>query len=161
MAGASLEELTSLLDKSLLKRVGEEHYDLHELVRQYAATHLESDLENDPWTHARHSSYYAAQLEHWGEKIASPEQMATLAEMDAEIANVRSAWSWMMAHPQRQIANIAKSLRSLWRFHDIRGRFQDGANLMKQATTMLQTLDGVDTTWNIEQSIVLGRALAQ
>ena len=161
VAGASLEELTSLLDKSLLKRVGEEHYDLHELVRQYAATHLESDLENDPWTHARHSSYYAAQLEHWGEKIASPEQMATLAEMDAEIANVRSAWSWMVAHPQRQIANIAKSLRSLWRFHDICGRFQDGANLMKQATTMLQTLDGVDTTWNIEQSIVLGRALAQ
>ena len=53
--------------------------------------------------------------------------METLAEMDAEIDNVRLAWSWMVAHPQRQIANIAKSLRSLWRFHDIRGRFQDGA----------------------------------
>ena len=144
-----------------MKRVGEERYDLHELVRQYAASRLESDPEDDTRTHALHSSYYAAQLEQWGEKIASPEQMETLAEMDAEIDNVRLAWSWMVAHPQRQIANIAKSLRSLWRFHDIRGRFQDGAVLMRQATTMLQTLDGMETTRDIEHSIVLGRALAQ
>jgi len=161
IAGASLEELTSLLDKSLLKRVREERYDLHELVRQYATSRLESDPEDDTRTRALHSSYYAAQLEQWGRKIASPEQMETLAEMDAEIANVRLAWSWMVAHPQRQLANIAKSLRSLWRFHDIRGRFQDGAALMRQATTMLQTLDGTETTRDIEHLMVLGRALAQ
>ena len=161
VAGASLEQLTSLLDKSLLKRIGEERYDLHELVRQYAASHLESDLDEDARTHTLHSSYYAAQLEQWGEKIASPEQMETLSEMDTEIDNVRLAWNWMMTHPQWQIANIAKSLRSLWRFHDIRGRFQDGAALMRQATTMLVSLDGMETARDIDHSIVLGRALAQ
>ena len=38
-------------------------------MRQLAS---ESDPEDDTRTHALHSSYYAAQLEQWGEKIASP-----------------------------------------------------------------------------------------
>jgi predicted ATPase/transcriptional regulator with XRE-family HTH domain len=161
VAGASLEELTSLLDKSLLRRVGEERYDLHELVRQYAASHLASDPEEDAWTHARHSSFYAAQLERWGEKIASPQQMETLAEMDAEIENVRLAWSWMIAQPQAPIAEMAKSLRSLWRFFDIRGQFQEGAALMGQATTMMKTLEAGKATGNRELAIVLARARSQ
>lgn len=93
VAGASLESLTSLLDKSLLKRVGEERYDLHELVRQYGAFHLQSDPQDDSRTRELHSRYYAAQLERWGEKIASPRQMETLAEMDAETDNVRLAFT--------------------------------------------------------------------
>ena len=159
VAGASLEELTSLLDKSLLKRTGEERYDLHELVRQYAASHLQSDPQEDARTHELHSSYYADLLEGWGKKIASPKQMETLTEMDFEIDNVRLAWNWMVEH--RQIANLQKSLHSLWRFHDIRGRFQDGMLLMRQAVTMLQRLDETEAARDAERSVVLGRALAE
>ncbi len=159
VAGASLDKLTSLLDKSLVKRVGEERYDLHELVRQYAASHLQSDLQEDARTRELHSSYYAALLEQWGKKIASPRQVDTLTEMDFEIDNVRLAWSWMVTH--RQITNIAKSLHSLWRFHDIRGRFQDGLALMKQAVNMLQSLDKTKAAQDAERLVVLGRALAE
>lgn len=161
VAGAGLEELTSLLDKSLLRRVGEERYDLHELVRQYATSHLASDPKDEARAQARHSSYYAAQLEHWGEKIASSEQMETLAEMDAEIENVRLAWGQMVAQPQPPVAEIAKSLRGLWRFYDIRGHFQEGAALMEQATTMLQTPEAGKVTGNRELAIVLARARSQ
>ena len=161
VAGASLEELTSLLDKSLLRRVGEEHYDLHELVHQYATSHLQSDPQEDARAHKLHSSYYAAQLEGWGEKIASPKQMEALAEMDAEIDNIRVAWNWMVTHPHGQIANIAKSLHSLWRFHDIRGRFREGEVLMRQAAEMLMTLNGTEATQSAERLILLGRVLAE
>jgi predicted ATPase len=75
VAGSSLEELTSLLDKSLLKRVGAERYDLHELVRQYADSHLQSEQQEDALTQELHSNYYASQLEGWGKKIASLRQM--------------------------------------------------------------------------------------
>ena len=161
VTGAGLEELTSLLDKSLLKRVEEERYDLHELVRQYAASHLQSDPQEDARVQERHSSFYAALLERWEEKIASPSQMEALAEMDVEIDNVRVAWNWMVAHPHGQIANIAKSLHSLWRFHDIRGRFREGEVLMRQAAMMLQTLDEKEAARDAERSIVLGRVLAE
>ncbi|HRW05384.1 MAG TPA: hypothetical protein P5121_09835 [Caldilineaceae bacterium] len=40
MAQATLPRLTALLDKSLVQRVGDNRYDLHELVRQYAAAQL-------------------------------------------------------------------------------------------------------------------------
>ena len=161
VTGAGLEELTSLLDKSLLKRIEEERYDLHELVRQYAASHLQSDTQEDGRVHERHSSYYAALLEEWEEKIASPRQMEALAEMDAEIDNVRVAWNWMVTHPHGQMANIAKSLHSLWRFHDIRGRFRDGEVLMRQVATMLKTLNETEATQSAERSILLGRVLAE
>jgi predicted ATPase/transcriptional regulator with XRE-family HTH domain len=159
VAEARLEEITSLLDKSLLKRVGEERYDLHELVRQYAASHLQSAPREDAHTHELHSSYYAAQLEGWGKTIASPRQMETLAEMESEIDNLRSAWSWMVTHAQ--IANIQKSLRSLWRFHDIRGRFHDGIVLMRQAAMALRILDEAEAGRDAERRVVLGRLLAQ
>jgi predicted ATPase/transcriptional regulator with XRE-family HTH domain len=158
MAGSSLEEITSLLDKSLLKRVGAERYDLHELVRQYADSRLKSEPQEHDQTHEQHSNYYASQLEGWGKKMASPRQMQALAEMDFEIDNVRVAWGWMVA--RGQIANIRKSLHSLWRFHEIRGRFQDGAVLMRQAATMLRGLDETETEPDAERSVVLGRALA-
>jgi predicted ATPase/class 3 adenylate cyclase len=159
-----LDLLTQLINKSLVlveeqSQSRETRYRMLETIREYAASHLQSDPQDDFRTHELHSNYYAAQLEQWGEKIASPRQMETLAEMDAEIDNMRLAWNWMVTH--RQIANIQKSLRSLWRFHDIRGRFQDGLVLMRQAATVLQTLEETEADRDAEHSIVLGRVLAQ
>jgi predicted ATPase/transcriptional regulator with XRE-family HTH domain len=159
VAEASLDELTSLLDKSLLKRVGEERYDLHDLVRQYAASHLQSEAQEYTQAHELHSGYYATLLEQWEKQIASPRHTETLAEMIAEMDNIRLAWSWMVA--THQIANIKKSLRSLWRFHDIRGRFQDGATLMGQATKALQISGEKEAELEAERSIVLAQVLAQ
>jgi predicted ATPase/DNA-binding XRE family transcriptional regulator len=159
VAGANLEELSSLLDKSMLKRVGEDRYDLHELVRQYAASHLQSNPQEHAQTHDRYSNYYAALLEQWEEKLTSPRHVETLADMDVEMDNVRLTWSWMLA--RRQIANIHRSLRSLWIFHELRGRFQEGANLMRRAEAVLKTPGGTETEEEDERSVVLGKVLAQ
>lgn len=161
VAGADLEDLISLLDKSLLKRTGEERYDLHELVRQYIESKLRSHPEKDFETHERLTNYFAAQLANWEKGIASPGQMQTLAEMDVEIDNVRLAWNWMLTHLDRQMANIQRSIHSLWRYYDIRGRFQDGLVLMRDAAGMLQALDGTETAQDVERAVMLGRVLAE
>ena len=159
VAEASLEVLTSLLDKSLLMRLGEERYDLHELVRQYAASHLQTDPQEDSRTHELLSDYYATRLEVWGKQIFGPRQVEALTEMDVEIDNVRLAWNWMATH--QQVANLRKSLRSMWRYHDIRGRFQDGLILMRQAANALQVVDETEIAQDSQLVIVLGRVLAQ
>jgi predicted ATPase/DNA-binding XRE family transcriptional regulator len=159
VAGAGLEEITSLLDKSLLKRVGEERYDLHELVRQYAAAHLESEAQEHSQTHNRHSTFYAVLLEQWEGQIASPRQMEILGEMDAEMDNVRPAWSWMAA--RRQIGDIQKSLNGLWRFHTIRTRLREGASLFRQAAAALKTVEETEVTQEAERSLVLAQVLAR
>lgn len=159
VTGASLEALASLLDRSLLKRAGKERYDLHELVRQYAASHLQAEPQEYDRTHKRHGSYYALLLERWGEKIASPGQAEALAEMDTEMDNVRQAWTWMVA--QGKIAGIQKALQSLWRYHDIRGRFHEGAVLMEQAASMLRSPGESQAAPDSEHPVVLGSVLAK
>lgn len=159
VAGAGLEELTSLLDKSLLKRVGEERYELHELVRQYAAAHLQSLPQEHARMHDRHSRHYVALLEQWEGEIRSPRQLEILAEMSAEMDNVRLAWSWMVA--RRKTADIQRSLPSLWHFHEIRARFREGAALFEEAVAALKTADETEADWEAERSVVLGRVLGQ
>src|SRR5205823_1191817 len=57
-AGATLPLLTALVDKSLLRRSGAGRYDMHELVRQYAAAHLEANPDQYNATRDRHADYY-------------------------------------------------------------------------------------------------------
>ena len=42
----------------------------------------------------RHAAYYMAALRQWDTELQGPHQQEALAEMDAEIDNVRAAWSW-------------------------------------------------------------------
>jgi predicted ATPase len=45
VAGAVLPVLSSLVDRALVNRLGDGRYDMHELVRQYAAEHLQAQPE--------------------------------------------------------------------------------------------------------------------
>lgn len=159
VAGAALEEIASLVDKSLLKRVGENRYELHELVRQYAAEHLQVDAEESVGTRDQHASYYAALLERWERQIRSPRQMQILAEMDLELSNIRLAWNWMVAH--QQTANLRKSLRSLWHFHEIRARFWEGATLFGEGLAILPSGDEAGTEQDAQYTVVRAQIQAQ
>ena len=159
VAGAGLEELTSLLDKSLLKRVGEQRYDLHELVRQYAEAYLQSDAREHNETRNLHSSYYALLLEQWAGQIRSPRQLEILTEIDMEMDNVRLAWSWMVIH--QQIDNIQKSLNCLWRFYTIRTRLREAASFFGEAAAVLKSVEGTEEAQEAERSVVLAQLLAR
>jgi predicted ATPase/transcriptional regulator with XRE-family HTH domain len=161
VAGAMLPLLSALVDKSLLRRTEAGRYDLHELVRQYATAQLHSDPQAEARTHACYAGYYAALLQQWEEQLRSPKQPQILAEMGIEIDNLRLAWGWMVAH--QETANIQKSLRSLCRFHEIRGRFQEGAAFFRQAGEVLQSPGeaGAEQDADAKHSVVLGQVLAQ
>lgn len=159
VAGASLEEMASLVDKSLVRRVGEDRYDLHELVRQYAAAHLQVDTEEYARTRDRNGNYYAALLEQWERQIRSPKQMEILAEIDSELSNIRLAWNWMVTH--HQTANIQKSLRSLWHFHEIRARFWEGASLFGEGVVALSSGAEAETEAAAQSTMVRAQIQAQ
>ena len=160
VAGATLSILSALLDKSLLRRSAAGRYDLHELIRQYAATHLEDNPQEEAETHECYADYYAALLQQWEEQLKSPKQLQILAKMSVEIDNVRLAWNLMTTY--RQTARIKKSLRSLRRFYEIRGPAQEGAAFFGQAVEALQmpAEAGVEQNADTERSVVLGQVLA-
>ena len=91
VAGASLAQLATLVDKSLLYRGAAGRFEIHELLRQYAEGKLNAAGEARA-VGQRHRDYCWALLKHnvlWGAV-----EVALLQRVEAEYENVRAALAW-------------------------------------------------------------------
>src|SRR5262245_24077892 len=100
VAGASLPVLTSLVHKSLLRTAdggatGAGRYELHELLRQFAAEQFSAD--EYAAVAARHSAFYLAFVADRERRLVRQEPREAAAEVWSEIDNVRQAWDWAVA----------------------------------------------------------------
>lgn len=86
VADAGLPLLAGLVDQSLVTVGQDGRYDMHELLRQYAAERLAADPEQEARTRRRHADYYAGLLSAPAEFL--PEDPGFLG---AEAGNVRAA----------------------------------------------------------------------
>ncbi len=150
VAGASPSTLSALLDKSLIRYISSDRYDMHELLRQYAAEKLGANRQEYEETQMKHARYFAAFLERQKEHLKSAKQKQALMEIDLEIENARQAWQLAVARGNAH--DVERSLESLYHFYDNRCRFQEGIALFAQA---------VDR-WNgdAEQKGLFGKALS-
>ena len=90
VAGATPTVLAALIDKSLLRREGQERFTSHELLRQYAFAKVEEQPEARVQGLMRHARYYATQVEAvTGEAGMTPDLIRLVK---TEIDNVRLAW---------------------------------------------------------------------
>jgi tetratricopeptide (TPR) repeat protein len=131
VAGATLHLLTALADKSLLRRNKAGRYDMLELVRQYAATLLAAHPDEHTAARDRHSSYYLTLLQRRERDMKGPLQKAVLAELVAEIDNLRPAWDWAVEHGKA--SEVRGALRSLSWFYEVRGWLHEGEAAFRRA----------------------------
>jgi predicted ATPase len=136
VAGASLTQLSGLVAKSLLRRTQVGRYDLHNLVRQYALDYLRQDDVEEAEIRRRHGHYYAALLERRGAAFKGPGQPAVVAELLADLANLRLAWKWAATH--RRAAELSQSADTLFWLYESQSNCREGAPLFGQA---VQSLD--------------------
>ncbi len=95
VAGASLNTLAGLVDKSLVRLSAAGRYSIHELLRQYGAEHMDAaQTAADP---ARLRRYYLDLLRQLEPDIKSQRQVAALDRIGADFENVRSAWQIAIA----------------------------------------------------------------
>jgi predicted ATPase len=80
VAGASLPSLLALASKSLVRRAESGRYDLHEVVRQYALSHLADDPGGEA-TRDRHCDFYLALLRDREGALQSAAQREAIREM--------------------------------------------------------------------------------
>ncbi|MDY7078735.1 MAG: tetratricopeptide repeat protein [Chloroflexota bacterium] len=132
VAKASLPTLMVLLEKSLIRRVSSDRYDMHSLLRQYAAEKLRDDPQAHEETLIEQSRYFAAFLEQREQLIRGAEPKQALAEIALEIENARQAWR--LAVTRGDVSLVEQSLESLYRFYNLQCRFQEGIDLLAQAT---------------------------
>ncbi len=94
VAGAKLPALSSLVAKSLVHRSAEGRYDLHELIRQFAAEHFAEHPEDQAAAKTRHSNYFLTYFALAEARLCSSAQPETLSELISELDNFRGAWDW-------------------------------------------------------------------
>ncbi|MBK8986762.1 MAG: tetratricopeptide repeat protein [Chloroflexi bacterium] len=139
VADAAAPVLARLAAKSLLRRVGDGRYQLHELLRQFAADKLATYPGEAEQTAVRHAHHYLSFLAGYEIALKGAGQEEALLVVGREIANVRQAWDWAVAQIAAGGADAAEllqaSLESLFLFYALRSWYQEGAVVFAQAVT--------------------------
>ncbi|MBE2220816.1 MAG: tetratricopeptide repeat protein [Anaerolineae bacterium] len=129
VADANLLELSGLLDKSLVRRLSNGRYDSHELLRQYAATQLET-LPTHTAAHTRFAAYYVTLAETAVAYLTSPDQQTWLDTLDNEYDNLRAALNWSVQNNETETA--VRLGAALGRYWWLRYRPIEGGNWLRQ-----------------------------
>lgn len=139
VAGASLATLSALVAKSLVRRTATGHYDLHELVRQYAASKLAENTLTRSSVAEQHSRYYLDWLGRCAARLQDHRQKDTVAELSAEADNLRAAWDWAITH--HDIARAHQVSATLLYLFELRTWFAEGEIIFRNATETIQSHD--------------------
>ncbi len=135
IAGASLLTLTALADKSLLRWQPDGHYQMHELLRQYAAEQLVQSPQDVARIYDRHCVYYADFLQRRYGDMMSGQQRQALATMKAELENIRAAWQW--AVELAKLEEIEKLGHTLFVFFQFQSRYLERFTTFEQVSRRL------------------------
>lgn len=134
VAGASLRHLQTLVNRSFIT-FDAGRYQMHELLRQFAQEALNADAEAAGRIHHRHSDYYAAFLAERFEAMVIGSRPGVIAEISADLDNIRAAWAWALNH--LRLASLAAMAQPLAALFHYQSRYLEGIRLFEQAIDQL------------------------
>jgi len=157
VAGASLPILSSLVIRSLLRRTATGRYDLHELIRQYAASKIAKLPEEMRSAQERHSLYYLGLLEEQGVRLQSHQQKDAVAELIVDMDNIRAAWDWSIA--TRGFIRLYDVSARLMHLYEVRNWFKEAENMFRKTADALRiSIQGAES--NAVHQVALHAMLA-
>jgi DNA-binding SARP family transcriptional activator/predicted ATPase len=136
VTGATLWELSSLKNKSLLTIDENGYYEVHELVRHYAGEKLAQLHAIDAAVRNRYSTYYTTALTQWAEEIRGPEQETALWDMSRELENIYQVWVWNLDHGiYHKLYKVTSGLIYFFMYY---GRLSDGLQWYRLAVERIE-----------------------
>jgi len=136
VTGASLQLLMGLVNKSFLSHDPTSgRLEVHELLRQYARERLRETPQASSTAKEAHAAYYADFMEERWQLLKGERQMLALAEIEADLENVRAAWKYYQ-NPFNS-PQTWKFMYSLWFVHWVRGWYLVGGELFAEAANAL------------------------
>jgi DNA-binding SARP family transcriptional activator/predicted ATPase len=151
IAGASPHVLVALLDKSLLRRGADGRFEIHELLRQFAAEKLIASPDECQTIGARHAAFY---LEFICQRKAALEDafcrgqrpVEFLVEIDQEIDNLRTSTNKLFGPGYSDFPGDEEIIQAyvdgLGLFYEYQGWPQEMRRLYEQALAWVETLPG-------------------
>ncbi len=139
-AGASLHVLSSLNDKSLIRLMPSGRYEMHGLLRHYAAEKLAAEPEVAAVAREQYAAYYGAFLQAREQRLLETHQEKTLKEVELEMDNIRPAWRWLVQN--EKLALLDAAMWALFGFYLLRGQVGEGLALMEDTLAGVTGLKG-------------------
>ena len=153
---ASADDLTRLLNLSLLRHDAQGRYLLHTVIRQYTREKLyELGLSSEQ--QKNFIEFYTEYLLEKAQKIQSTIQTNILDDIQIELRNLKQAWNWALE--TRQFERMEVFLDPFYQFFNIRSRYQEGLEIFQPAIQSLQEIQRTDG--NEKREIFLGKVLAR
>ena len=153
VTGASVADLSALVDKSLIQQPAVAEYQLHPLLRQFAAEQMREQFCASQGPVAdQYSRYYLDFVALRSGRMAHHDLQQAIAEIQHELDNVRQAWAWTMESirhgfttplrltPDDLCRRLDTAIRPLWQFYVITCRYTEGNALWQEAVVAVQSL---------------------
>ncbi|MFV9503268.1 MAG: ATP-binding protein [Oscillochloridaceae bacterium umkhey_bin13] len=150
IAELTLTDLLALNDKSLLAHERNGRYELHPLLRQYAAEQLATHPAEQAMLQRRHAQAVATMVARLTPALHNANQGAALATLSRDAASVRAAWLWAVTNADLPI--LDQLLDGLARFGELRNYRHETVAAMVDAETRLAQIVPQ------EQAVILLRA---
>jgi predicted ATPase/DNA-binding CsgD family transcriptional regulator len=134
VVGATVDVVTALIEKSLLRMNAWQQFEMHELMRQYG----EEQLEKFGLTQATfdaHSDYFTTLLKQFSFDLKTERQYKALNAINVHFENVQAAWNW--AVEARQTQKLVAAVDGLFTFYELKSRLHEGDGLLVTALEML------------------------
>ena len=128
VAGADLDTLQSLVEKSLLRFTNERYWML-ETIREYAADRLRNECE-DSEIFEKHTRWYLRLAQSAHGELRGPSQGEWFALLNADLENLRSATRWAQEHDKRLEVELAGAT---WFFLAMRGLLREALGYVVHA----------------------------
>ena len=139
VAGVDLLLLSSLTDKSLIRRDSVGRYAIHELLRQYAWEKLNQVEDTLRAAHDRHFRYYLRYMTERKPLLDTPRALEARDEILLEINNIRFATFYAIRSADE--ADARQMLAHLAAFYNLHG-FQEGVEAFQSIVDQLESSDG-------------------
>lgn len=138
VAGVSLPQLTTLVDRSLLRAPRGGRFAQPPLLRRFAAARAAAHPADPAGANARHGRHFHQLLTALAPTLRGREAGAALARCEEEWDNLRQAWGWAVSHGEARL--LLGSASPLKAFLDAHGRYRDGLALFDSARAALVAL---------------------
>jgi predicted ATPase/class 3 adenylate cyclase len=133
----TLDGLTSLVDKSLVRRVEPpgrpSRFSMLETIREFGLEQLEASGDLEP-VRRRHAEHFLGLAEEAEPHLTAQDQGEWLDRCDLEHANIRAALRWAIDRGDAEAAQAAAG--ALWRFWQQRGHLAEGRRWLQEVLAM-------------------------
>ncbi len=153
-AGVGLPLMAALLEKSLLRKLPRERYQVFQALRHYVA----EKGAPERGARLRLCRYYAEWMRAQAPALQAEQQRQALQAIGEEIGNLRAAWEWALEG--RDMEALEALAAGLYLFYTIKGWHSEGDAAFRAAVNMLQRQRPPTRELDEQRRRVLARMLA-